>query len=86
MTTLLTVKQTAQHLLIGTTLCRELIARGEIPSVRIGRLIRVRAEALDEYIMRSEWRLDNPVRETQPKVRRRWRRLNSSVYSPDEFL
>jgi excisionase family DNA binding protein len=48
----------AAHLLgIGRTKIYEMIARGEIPALRIGRLVRVPRDALEEWIAdRTEWR------------------------------
>jgi excisionase family DNA binding protein len=48
----------AAHLLgIGRTKIYEMIARGEIPALRIGRLVRVPRHALEEWIAdRTEWR------------------------------
>ena len=48
----------AAHLFgIGRTKIYEMIARGEIPALRIGRLVRVPRHALEEWIAdRTEWR------------------------------
>jgi excisionase family DNA binding protein len=46
---LLTVEEAAARLGIGRTTMFELIRRGDVESVRIGRLRRVRAVALDTY-------------------------------------
>ncbi len=48
----------AAHLLgIGRTKIYEMIARGEVPALRIGRLVRVPRHALEEWIAdRIEWR------------------------------
>ncbi len=48
--TLLTVPEAAKLLRIGRNLAYELVARGEIPSVRLGRLIRVPRAALEERL------------------------------------
>ncbi len=49
---LLTVPETARVLRIGRNLAYELVARGEIPSVRLGRVIRVPRTALDAWLQR----------------------------------
>jgi len=46
------VSEAAQALGIGTTLCRELIKSGELPSVRIGRRLLVPRNVIEEYIDR----------------------------------
>ena len=48
--TLLTVPEAAKLLRIGRNLAYELVAQGEIPSVRFGRLIRVPRAALEERL------------------------------------
>ena len=45
---LLTVPETARLLRIGRNLTYQLVAEGEIPSVRLGRLIRVPRSALTQ--------------------------------------
>jgi excisionase family DNA binding protein len=47
---LLTVEEAADVLRVGRSLMYEMIARGAIKTVRIGRLRRIRPEALAEYI------------------------------------
>jgi excisionase family DNA binding protein len=47
---LLTVEEAAHVLGVGRSLMYELIARGAIKTVRIGRLRRIRPEALADYI------------------------------------
>jgi excisionase family DNA binding protein len=47
---LLTVEEAAEVLRVGRSLMYEMIARGAIKTVRIGRLRRIRPEALAEYI------------------------------------
>jgi excisionase family DNA binding protein len=47
---LLTVEEAADVLCVGRSLMYELIARGAIKTVRIGRLRRIRPQALAEYI------------------------------------
>jgi excisionase family DNA binding protein len=49
---LLTVPQAAARLGCGRTFLYELIARGEIPSVHLGRTTRVPSVALHEYVLR----------------------------------
>ncbi|CAM5469227.1 helix-turn-helix domain-containing protein [Streptomyces viridifaciens] len=46
----LTVEEAARRLGIGRTTMYALVASGEVPSVTIGRLRRVPAEALKEYV------------------------------------
>ena len=54
---LLRAEEAADMLGIGRTKIYEMIARGEIPALRIGRLVRVPRHALDEWIAdRTEWR------------------------------
>jgi len=45
-----TVEQTAELLAIGRTACYEGVRRGEIPSVRIGRSVRVPRAALERML------------------------------------
>ncbi len=47
---LLTVPEAARLLRIGRNLAYELVARGELPSVRLGRVIRVPRAALDAWL------------------------------------
>jgi len=47
---LLTVEEAARRLSIGRTLAYALIAAGDLASVPVGRLRRVPAEALSEYV------------------------------------
>ena len=47
---MLTVPEAAQMLRIGRNLAYELVARGDIPSVRIGRLIRIPRRALVRWL------------------------------------
>ncbi len=54
---LLRAEEAAIVLGIGRSKTYELIARGELPSLRIGRLVRVPRQALDRWIAdRTEWR------------------------------
>ncbi|WP_033818207.1 helix-turn-helix domain-containing protein [Kitasatospora sp. MBT63] len=46
----LTVEEAARRLSIGRTTMYSLVASGDVPSVTIGRLRRVPAQALDEYL------------------------------------
>lgn len=48
--TLLTVKEVAGRLAIGRTTVYELIARGELPALRIGRARRIPASAVARFI------------------------------------
>lgn len=47
---LLAVEETAQRLGIGKTLVWELVWNGVLPSVRLGRCVRVPLRALEEWI------------------------------------
>ena len=49
---LLTAEETARRLSIGRTLVYRLMASGDLESVRIGRLRRIPAIALDDYVHR----------------------------------
>lgn len=49
---LLTVEEAARRLRIGRTLCFRLIGTGELESVPVGRLRRVPAAAIPEYVNR----------------------------------
>lgn len=54
---LLRAEEVARILGIGRSKTYELIARGELPSLRIGRLVRVPRHALDQWIAdHTEWR------------------------------
>jgi excisionase family DNA binding protein len=50
---LLTVPETAKLLRISRNLAYELVARGELPAVRFGRVIRVPRDALDNWVKAS---------------------------------
>lgn len=55
--TLLRAEEVAQLLGIGRSKTYALIARGDLPSLRIGRLVRVPRHALDQWIAdHTEWR------------------------------
>jgi len=47
---LLTVEEAAKRLLLGRTLVYRLISSGELESVTVGRLRRIPAECLAEYV------------------------------------
>ncbi len=47
---LLTVEEAADCLCVGRTYMFDLIARGVVPSVRIGKLRRIRPEDLERYV------------------------------------
>lgn len=49
---LLRVEEAAERLGIGRTLMYELVSRGDVESVPVGRLRRIPVECLDEYIAR----------------------------------
>lgn len=49
---LLTVEEAARRLRIGRTTCYKLIRSGALESVPVGRLRRVPAEAVPEYVAR----------------------------------
>jgi excisionase family DNA binding protein len=46
----LTVEQVAKRLYVGRSTAYNMVNSGEIPSVRFGRLIRVPASALEQYL------------------------------------
>ena len=50
---LLTVTETARLLRISRNLAYELVARGELPAVRLGRVIRVPRFALESWLARE---------------------------------
>ena len=58
---MLTVPEAAKLLRIGRNLASELVAQGEIPSVRFGRLLRVPRAALE-----AQLRIDSDPDEGQP--------------------
>ena len=47
---LLTIPETADYLGIGKTLAWQLVARGVLPSVRLGRLVRVPRTRLEAWL------------------------------------
>ena len=50
---LLTVPEAAKFLRIGRNLAYQLVGRGEIPCVRLGRMIRVPRSALEQWLERE---------------------------------
>ena len=50
---LLTVPETAKLLRISRNLAYELVARGELPAVRLGRVIRIPRAALNDWVKAS---------------------------------
>lgn len=51
---LLTIPEVAARLRLSKWSARDLVRRGVLPSIRIGRRIRVRAEALDAWLRSRE--------------------------------
>ncbi len=49
----LTVEQVAKRLYVGRSTAYNMVNSGEIPSVRFGRLIRVPASALEQYLSKK---------------------------------
>ncbi len=47
---LLTVPEAARRLSLGRTTAYQLIRRGELPSIRVGRAVRVPVHALDAWV------------------------------------
>jgi excisionase family DNA binding protein len=60
--TLLTVKDVAKRLAVGRTTVYELISRGGLKTIKIGRARRIPESALDEWIGHH---LDQDTRETE---------------------
>ena len=60
---LLTVEEAADRLGIGRSLMYELIGRGQIASIQVGRLRRVPSESLTDYVaaMRQQARQPDPA-------------------------
>ncbi|MGH3812275.1 MAG: excisionase family DNA-binding protein [Pseudonocardiaceae bacterium] len=60
---LLRIEDAAERLGIGRTLMFALVAEGEIESVQVGRLRRIPAECLDEFVtrLRSNAHRDDPA-------------------------
>ncbi|MFJ2418288.1 excisionase family DNA-binding protein [Streptomyces brevispora] len=65
---LLTVEEAARRLGIGRTLCFRLISTGQLESVPVGRLRRVPADALHDYVtrLRTATSLPSPLPERPP--------------------
>ena len=57
---LLTVSEAARVLRISRNLAYELVARGELPAVRLGRVIRVPRHGLEQWIARQSGLPDAP--------------------------
>jgi excisionase family DNA binding protein len=51
---LLKVREARERLNLGVTKTYELISSGELPTIRVGRVIRVRESALDAWIERQQ--------------------------------
>lgn len=49
---LLRMEEAAERLGIGRTLMYQLVSRGDVESVPVGRLRRIPSECLDEYVVR----------------------------------
>lgn len=47
---LLTVEEAARNLNIGRTLAWQLVRQGELPSIRLGRCVRIPWQALQDWI------------------------------------
>ena len=58
---LLTVPETARLLRISRNLAYELVARGELPAVRLGRVIRIPRSELDDWLERSVAKPERPA-------------------------
>jgi excisionase family DNA binding protein len=56
--TLFTVEQAAEQLSIGRTTMFALIKSGQVATVKVGRLRRVPATALDDYVRRLQGQQD----------------------------
>ena len=50
---LITVEEAARRLGIGRSLAWRLVRSGELPSVRLGRLVRIPERALEEWLSRQ---------------------------------
>ena len=67
------VEDVAEMLAIGRSKTYELIAAGELPVVRLGRCVRVPADALQHWLAaqgQSEWQ--SPGQEAERSLRRSW--------------
>jgi excisionase family DNA binding protein len=58
---LLTVEEAAERLRIGRTTMYALVSSGAVESVKVGRLRRVPAEAVDAYVTVLRTTASNPV-------------------------
>jgi excisionase family DNA binding protein len=82
---LLTVPEAAQLLRISRNLAYELVARQELPAIRLGRVIRIPRAALDEWMEQQATFIDgtpppasipqkpnrpSPIRERSPRYSR----------------
>jgi len=56
---LYTIKDVQEMTQLGRTTIYELMRTGELPYLRIGRSVRIRREALDEWLNKQE--VDQPV-------------------------
>ena len=74
---LLTVREAAKFLRIGRNLAYELVARGEIPSVRLGRVIRVPRTALEQWLESPQARPELEDRGVPPHAGMRNNRADS---------
>ena len=61
--TMLTIPEAAKRLRLGRSTVYHLAQRGELPSVRIGRSVRVRGDKLDAWLDRQA---DDPEPENTP--------------------
>lgn len=69
---LLTIDQTAAALGVGRTTTRKLVRTGQLEAVRVGRCVRVPADAVDELVGRLRRRRRDPRRQPgRPQPRRR---------------
>ncbi len=50
---LLTVEEAARRLGIGRSLAWQLVREGKLPSVRLGRLVRIPVRTLDDWIQQK---------------------------------
>ena len=57
---LLTVPETARLLRISRNLAYDLVARGELPAVRLGRVIRIPRGELDDWLERAAVKSEQP--------------------------
>jgi excisionase family DNA binding protein len=57
---LFTLKEVAAWMKITVEMVRAMIKRGELPAVRVGRLLRIRHEDLDAFLARQQTRPSMP--------------------------